>query len=182
MNKEELLKKIKALAESGIGGEKENAKRILKDLMLKFNIKEDELEEEYIKEFDIKMPKFFNAVNLAAQIIYSIVGKEVDSGKGLYIFKKKRKYSIKATTSEFLEFEAKFKFYFYYFKKEINRFYDAFIQRNEIFPPAEKSREVTCREPTEEDYKMLALASKLEKHNYLKQIEGWKNESFKNKK
>lgn len=158
------------MAESGIGGEKENAKRILKDLMLKFNIKEDELEEEYIKEFDIKMPKFFNAVNLAAQIIYSIVGKEIDSGKGLY--KKKRKYSIKATTSEFLEFEAKFKFYFYYFKKEINRFFEAFIQRNEIFPPVEKSREVTCREPTEEDYKMLALASKLEKHNYLKQIEG----------
>ena len=172
MNKEELLKKIKALAESGIGGEKENAKRILKDLMLKFNIKEDEIEEESIKEFDIKMPRFFNAANLAAQIIYSIIGKEVDSGKGLYIFKKKSKYSIKATTSEFLEFEAKFKFYFYYFKKEINRFYDAFIQRNEIFPPAEKSREVTCREPTEEDYKMLALASKLEKHNYLKQIEG----------
>lgn len=39
-------------------------------------------------------------------------------------------------------------------------------------PPAEKSREVTCREPTEEDYKTLALAKNLEKHNYLKQIEG----------
>ena len=171
MQREELLKKIKALADTGIGGEKDNAKKILKELMQKFNIKEDELDEEVIKDFDIKIPKFFKTLNLAMQIIYSIIGNEVGSGKGLFI-KNKRKYIVKATTSEFLEFEAKFKFYFYYYKKEINRFYSAFIQANEIFPSADKAIKPTIKELTEEDYKMLSLAKNLEKHNYLKQIEG----------
>lgn len=65
MNKKELLKKIKALADSGVGGEKENAQKILAGLMKQYDISEEELSEENIKEFEIKIPKVFKAHELA---------------------------------------------------------------------------------------------------------------------
>ena len=59
-NKEELVKKIKALAESGVGGEKKNAQKLLQELMTKYNISEESLNGEIINEFELKIPKFFN--------------------------------------------------------------------------------------------------------------------------
>lgn len=41
MNKQELIKKMKALADSGVGGDKNNVQKSLKELMLKYNIKEE---------------------------------------------------------------------------------------------------------------------------------------------
>ena len=81
MNKEDLIKKIKALADRGIGGEKENAQKLLKELMQKYNINEEEISEDVIKEFDIKMPKVYKAADLANQVLYSIVGKENGENK-----------------------------------------------------------------------------------------------------
>ncbi len=69
MNKEELIKKIKALADRGVGGEKENAQKLLKELMQKYNINEEEISEDIIKEFDIKMPKVYKAADLANQVL-----------------------------------------------------------------------------------------------------------------
>ena len=43
MNKQELIKKMKALADSGVGGDKNNVQKSLKELMLKYNIKEEEI-------------------------------------------------------------------------------------------------------------------------------------------
>ena len=176
-NKEELLKKIKALAESGIGGEKDNAQRLLRELMQKYNIKEEEIEEDAIKQFKITVPRFYKAQALIIQVLYSVIGKEIEGcEKGLFISKRKgKKYFIKCTSAEFLEFEAKLKFYMYHFKTEIKRFFSAFIQANEIFPPPNKCGEQSGKTSlTEEDLKILTLAEKLEKHEYRKQIEGGK--------
>ena len=46
--REELLKRlerVKALAERGVGGEKENAEALLKRLMAKYGISEDDIED-----------------------------------------------------------------------------------------------------------------------------------------
>lgn len=177
--KTELLKKIKTLADNGIGGEKENAQKILDELMLKYNIKEEDIEEETIKEFDIKTPHFYCGDRLAVQVFYSIVG-HIDERKGFYSYKwqgKKKRY-LKCTSAEFLEYEAKLEFYSYYFKKELKMFYSAFIEANKIFPPREKCNDNNDDyELTEEDYKMLELSRKLEKHDYLLQIEGGTNDT-----
>ena len=45
-NKEELLKKIKALADRGVDGERENAQAILYRLMEQYGISEAEIEED----------------------------------------------------------------------------------------------------------------------------------------
>lgn len=174
MNKKELLKKIKALADSGVGGEKENAQKILAGLMKQYDISEEELSEENIKEFEIKMPKVYKAAELANQVLYSIVGKENGDTKGLFSWRGTKHYFIRCTAAEFLEFEAKLKFYAHFFKKELDTFYSAFVQANSIFPPPNKSKPSGKHTLTEEDMKMLALASRLDKHEYLLQIEGGK--------
>ena len=66
MNKEELLKKIKALAEAGIGGEKKNAQEMLKKLMKKYKIKEKDIEIESIKKFNISIPRVYNEIGRAS--------------------------------------------------------------------------------------------------------------------
>lgn len=172
MNKEELLKKIKALAEQGVGGEKENAQRTLKKLMEKYGITDDDLDDEKVQFFDIKMPKFYNSSALASQVMYSIVGvPTADNRKGLY--RRGKSFSIKCTTAEFLEFQAKFKFYCHYFKEELKIFYQAFVQANRIFPDKKNEEESTIeRDLTTADRKALFLAANLEKHEFRKQIEG----------
>lgn len=170
MSKEELIKKIKALADRGVGGEKENAQKLLKSLMLKYNISEEELDEEVIKEFYITVPKFYRSMDLIYQVLYSVVGENCRN----MLWRRGRKRFLKCTTAEFLEFEAKFKFYFYHYKKEIDRYYSAFIQANEIFPSLEKANRSSKSELTEEDKKMLKLASSLEKHDYRLQLDGGK--------
>lgn len=47
-NKAELLKKLKALVDRGIDGEKVNAEKKLKELMRKYDISENELIEDKI--------------------------------------------------------------------------------------------------------------------------------------
>lgn len=159
------------MADSGVGGEKENAQKILAGLMKQYDISEEELSEENIKEFEIKIPKVFKAHELAVQTFYSVVGfkneKKFFSG-----YKEKRKRFVFCTSAEFVEFEAKYEFYLYYLKKESERFYSAFIQANKIFPPKSLEREDIGQETlTNEDMEILKMAAGLEKHNYNLQIE-----------
>lgn len=174
MDKQELIKKIKALADGGVGGEKENAQKLLAELMLKYNITEEEIAEETVKDFDFIKPKFFMAGELMVQVLYSVIGKEMRKNKGIYCWN--RKHYIRCTTAEFLEFEAKFNFYMFHFKKEAKRFYSAFVQANKIFPPVEKTEERNKDyKLSKEDVAMLMLAENLEKHDYRLQIEGGGN-------
>ena len=49
----ELLKKLQALAERGVGGEKEGAERKLKELIKKYGIEEDGLLEDKEEELSL---------------------------------------------------------------------------------------------------------------------------------
>lgn len=171
-NKEELLKKIKALADSGVGGEKENAQKLLAELMERYGISEETLCEEVIKEFEINIPKGFKAHELAVQVFYSIVG-HINDKKYFSAYKHNHKRYIFCTASEFVEFEAKYKFYLHHLRKEAEIFYGAFVNKNSIFPPPE----IDEKRPdkfflTEEEVKTINMARSLEKHNYNLQIEG----------
>ncbi len=58
-NKEKLLKKIKKLADDGVGGEKDNAQKIMQEMKQKYNIKEEDIEESVDKEIDITVPAIY---------------------------------------------------------------------------------------------------------------------------
>ena len=71
MNKKiEILKKLKALADRGIGGEKENAELLLKKYMKKYNISEKELNKDEEKEVYINLKNEIE-LRLASQILYA---------------------------------------------------------------------------------------------------------------
>lgn len=165
MEKVELIRKIKALASGGVGGERENAQILLEKLMKKFDISEEQICDEKILEFKFKLPKIYNGLALAVQVMASIVGNFKNKG----IFRQGRKCYALCTSGEFLEFQAKLNFYAYYYKIELKRFYRAFVQANKIFP--KDSGASTPKELTNEDYMMLNLARSLRKHDYNLQIE-----------
>lgn len=74
----ELLKKLQALAERGVGGEKETAERKLKQLIKKYGIEEAELSEDKILDFDFKYRNKWE-MQLLRQLFYRMFGKEYRS-------------------------------------------------------------------------------------------------------
>lgn len=81
MNKKDLVHKLKALAEKGVGGEKINARKKLEALMQKNGITEDELDEQTLIEcvFDYSSVR---ERRLLGQIAYKVL----DSKRNIYTF------------------------------------------------------------------------------------------------
>lgn len=170
----ELAKKLKALAERGEGGEKENAQKMLDELMQKYDISMDEI------ELDKREDRMFKGVKpafskLFAQVVYAVIGKDWDGvGKSL-------RYPslrwVKCSAAEKIEIEVRFSIYCRAYVKEIGLFYEAFIQANGIFPIANES---TSDEPEKElsleerqkQYKILSMSQGIEKVDIHKQLRG----------
>lgn len=73
MDKSALLKKIRALAERGVGGEAENAEEILRRLMEKYGVSEDELDEEERRRHDFEYHGK-EQETLLRQVVYKVTG------------------------------------------------------------------------------------------------------------
>ena len=73
-SKKELLLKLQELAKRGINGKKENADKLLKKLMKKYNISEDEINNEEINEVELELRNDIE-VRLASQILFSFFDK-----------------------------------------------------------------------------------------------------------
>lgn len=125
MNKKDLLRKLKALAEKGVGGEKINARKKLEALMQKNGITEDELDEETIIEcvFDYSSVR---ERRLLGQIAYG---------------RRKRRFGCKATLAQKIEIEFLFDFYKRLYKREEEFFFDTFIQKHELYGRLEDGEE-----------------------------------------
>lgn len=134
-NKAELLKKIKALADRGVDGERESAQTLLTRLMEQYGISETEIEEErretawfpYSQETERR---------LLNQIIYMVTGAGGFGCVGEYSGRKRKKMGTECTAAEQLEIEANYAFFKEAMKKELEIFYSAFANKNNLFPPA----------------------------------------------
>lgn len=123
-NKAELLKKIKALADRGVDGERENAQTLLTRLMEQYGISETEIEEErretawfpYSQETERR---------LLNQIIYMVTGAGGFGCVGEYSGRKRKKMGTECTAAERLEIEANYAFFKEAMKKELEIFYSA---------------------------------------------------------
>lgn len=60
MNKTNLLKKVNALAEGGVGGEKENAKKLAKKIKQKYNLTDETEPKKEEPKTTIPKEYFFN--------------------------------------------------------------------------------------------------------------------------
>lgn len=154
----EVIKKLKELADRGIGGEKENAELLLKKYMKKYDISEDEIINDEEKEVYIDLRNEIE-LRLASQILYAFFDKAP-----LYkINNTKIKYYTKLLVSQEIEFRYMYSVYLESFKKQELIFYRAFINKNRIFPKeANTDMNKVSKEEQEEMIKASMMQSGIE--------------------
>lgn len=109
--KRELLKKLQALAERGVGGEKEGAQRKLEQLMKKYGLEDADLSEDEEEDHDFKYHNEFEK-QLLRQIFYKIV-PDFRSHTYYYTHGKgsKSTYGIRCTKAQALQIQIEYDFY-----------------------------------------------------------------------
>lgn len=130
MDKTALLKKVRALAEHGVGGEAENAEKLLARMMKKYGISEEELDEETRVRRDFtyhggEEKKILRQVvykvtgGYAYELVYTASGRKVRTQLG-----------ADCTPAEKVEIEYLFDFYKRLWEKEKDAFLAAYIQKH----------------------------------------------------
>lgn len=134
-----LAKKVKALADQGVGGEKENAAAILLALCNQHGIRPEDLEDEAVTT------RVFSTTPDTEKIILQCIASTTVAEISGWVDKRKpRDRFVKVTDAEYLEIQAKIEFYVPIWLKELRTFRSAFIQVNDLGakgtgnePPAE---------------------------------------------
>lgn len=109
-------------------------------LMKQYGIDEAEIAEERLEKcfFRYKTPY---ERKLLVQVIYTVTGKIPFKCVGSYSGRARKQVGIDCTAAERLEIEFSYEFYKAALEEEMERFYSAFLMKNDIFPPASKKAE-----------------------------------------
>lgn len=147
----ELGKKLKALADKGVGGEKLNAEKMLSQLLKKHNLTIEDIEGEKIDHHYFNLKK--EEERLWSQVVKS-VNNEISCYGPFPVKDIKRvglegNYLIDCTVSEYVEIEAKNVIYQRLYKDELNIFYHAFCTANNILVQPKKSIDISDLEVDE---------------------------------
>ena len=133
MDRAALLKKIKALAERGVDGERENAEALLAKLMEKYDISEEELAEDTRKRHDVEFHGK-EQKKLLRQVVFKVTGgfayELVYRSSGRTV---RTQLGAECTPAEKVEIEFLFDFYTNLWDREREAFLAAFIQKHRIF-------------------------------------------------
>ena len=126
------LKKLKALAERGVGGECESALKLYHKLLEKYQIDEGEILEERVTLHWFSYKTELEE-DLLTQIFYKVTGSpSYHHYTGNYSRRKKR--GCNCTEMEAVEIKMLFDFYRQELQRELEGFLLAFYQGNNIFP------------------------------------------------
>lgn len=172
MDKQELLKKLKALAEQGVGGEKLNAQNKLNELMKKYNVTETELSDDLLLDCEFKYSGERER-KLLIQVVYKVTNDSNAVYSFIYTATKRHcrtKLGCKATAAQKIEIDFLFDFYKKLYAKEEKVFFRAFIQKHQIFGEL-KEDETPTPTTEEEQMRIYALMNGLSEEQPLKQIE-----------
>ena len=156
----EKLKKIKALAERGVGGEKETAMKMYEELKARYDIEEEIMLDTVSKHwfgYSDKMEE-----ELLIQIFYMVTGSAAYYRyNGNYSRRKKR--GCDCTEIEAAEITLYFNFYKEELKRELEAFLTAFRCGNKLFPDKNarcyQEHTGTDIERTDEEKRMLRKAA-----------------------
>ena len=147
----EKLRKLLALAQQGVGGEKENAQSRLEAMMEKHGVTIDEIAEESRTMQWFKPERGVFEKRLMLQVIGAVCGN-ISTWR---CAGKRGQIGIQVTKSEQLEINLRYDAYVAAMKKEMSICYSAFVQTNKIFhadaPRADES------EVDMEEIKRIAL-------------------------
>lgn len=155
------LKKIKALAERGVGGEKETAMRMYEDLKARY-----ELEDEEIMLDAVTLHWFGYADELEERVLrwifYKVTG---DASYHIYTgkYSRRKKRGCDCTEIEAAEITLLYNFYKEELKRELEAFLVAFRWGNDLFPDETarcyKEDDAEAPERTDEEKRMLKKAA-----------------------
>ncbi len=165
-NKLKLAKKLKVLADKGVGGEKHNAEKLLQKLMKEHGIRLDQIEN------PLKEAHFFKYKNsskdLLIQIIVMVCGLEVEIWRGAI---GRNSFKIYCTELEFIEIQANFHFYSKAFEEEMKTFWKAFIHKNDLFPELDETKGSNSTPmDSDEIERLVQMMSGMKRHHYRKQL------------
>lgn len=162
------IKKLQALAERGVGGEKETAAKMLQRLLEKNGISTlEELEKEEAEYFLFSY-KGRHEIKLLKQCIYKVLGYS-DNTEYYRTRGTRQKIGIYCTKAQRIEIELEFEFYRNVFYEELSVFMDAFIQAQKIFPP--DAPHGSFDEFNERDMKIALMAGGIDKRTRAEMIE-----------
>lgn len=164
-NKAELLSKIKKLAEAGFYGEQTNAAEILERLKKKYGITDADIAED-VEEIIWIRYKTELEQRLIWQVTYMILGHVIGYSKG----RRTKTVGIKASKAKCIEIEEMCNFYIRAMNEDLQMFYDAFLVKNQIFPPKSITTEKATNKINHDDLRLAFMVEGLEKHERYKQI------------
>lgn len=168
----ERIKKLQALAERGVGGEKETAKVKLEKLLADNGIYSlEELEEDKVEYFLFSY-KGKHEIKLLKQCVYKVLGAKADR-TAYRSHGYRQKIGYYCTRAQKIEIELEFEFYRNVFYEELDTFMNAFIQVQNIFPTdAPKcTPENLSKEEMERLEKMFNMAKGIDKKSRVQMIE-----------
>lgn len=174
-NRENLIKKLeklRALADKGIGGEKENAEALLSAMMKKYGITDADLEAEHTKTYWFRYKTEWER-KLLHQLAYKHLGDGHSFGcVGTYTGRQRKQVGIECTAATYIEIEADYEFYRAAWEEDIAIFYSAFINKNKLFPPADLAREDTDEPDLERMGKVVRMMGGIDQKTRHKALSG----------
>lgn len=126
----EKLKKIKALAERGIGGEKEGALQLYNKLLAKYELTESDFLEEKVETHWVRFKDYIDA-KLIIQLFYKVTGDRTSYEK---IDRRINLVGFDCTEFEYNQFLFYYDFYKEHLQNELDVFISAFIRVNDLYP------------------------------------------------
>ena len=164
------IKKLQALAERGVGGERETAQKKLQK-MLEDNkiISLEELEEDKVEYFLFSY-NGKHEIPLLKQCVYKVLGAKTDRtyyrSRGY-----RQKLGLYCTKAQKIEIELEFEFYKKVFYEDLTTFMIAFIQKQGIFPPDAPKSDKDILDLDEQDLAIMAMAEGIKKRSRAKMVE-----------
>jgi hypothetical protein len=134
MTSEETLKKLKVLAERGIGGERDAAANLLTKICEKQGIVVADLgTDETIAMHKVAYKSRDKWVRkLLQQCVYKVVGAKADLH--FYIRGREQALYFYCTDAQAVEIELDYEFYSHHLREHMSAAYSAFLARNSIYP------------------------------------------------
>lgn len=167
-DKVELLKKLKALADRGVCGEKEAARRKLEALMVKYGIAEVDFADDTLSDVE------FHYKDAAEKQLLEQVFYKINHERGIFVYTNSRKKVEiwRCTAEEAVRAKAEYEFYCDLWRDEVQFFLKAFIQKHRIFRtgPDAPTREIDRKERL----RMTAMMAGMQDRELLQRIEGGK--------
>lgn len=168
----DLAKKLSALAEKGVGGEKINAQEMLQKIMKKHGITREDIEGEKRNKY------WFTDVN--ERLFHQIIGVVNRKIQGYGKFPQEDveqhglpgNYMIECTVFEYIQIEGMYSVYEKLYNQELEVFYYAFCKANNLLVTPKERIDASDLSPEELDkYKRASvMAIGIKKGEYRKQL------------